>query len=910
MQRKPPSRKTLIFADKDSALRHDVRTLGSMVGDLLREQGGDAFFEHVESARREAILRREGKRSIDDLASVVGELDAPAAQNFIRAFSTYFQLVNTAEKVHRIRRRREYMRENATHQPHGAHDLFQQFHDAGCSIDQIRTALENILIEPVFTAHPTEPTRRTILRKEQRIVRKLVDLLDPGLPPQEVNAALAVIRAEVTSGWQTEEHPSESMTVADELEHVLFFLTDVIYRVIPPFYENLQEALVSAYGEAAIGDYQIPLLTAFASWVGGDMDGNPNVGAKTIRNTLSRQRSLILDLYFRECADVGSKLSQCRDRVKVSEAVEARIQEYRQHFSKAWGEVPNRHRDMPYRSLLRLIQARLQSTYDDDAYPYESAESFAADVDLIADSLSQNQGHNAGLFAVRRLQRRIECFGFHMATLDIRQDSLVHREVIGKCLGDEAWMTRDPADRLERLCEAITAREAPVDTQDTQVRKTLGVFQAIAFCHRKYGKRSIGPYIISMTQGADDVVSVLLLAQWAELGNRRGEVPLDIAPLLETVDDLHAGPGIMQQLLANPVYRQHLSRRKDRQTIMIGYSDSNKDGGLASARWALHQAQAALRDTLAAHDIELTLFHGRGGTVSRGGSKMHDAVRGAPAGTVAGRMRFTEQGEIINEKYGLRGIAMRTLEQSAASVAAASLLPAANETVHPSWSQMMSTVANVSRERYQSLTRHTEGFFDYFRTATPIDVIERMRIGSRPASRREQKGIDDLRAIPWVFAWTQARFVLPGWFGLGSGLQAAVEQFGHDAFADMMREWHFVRALIADAEMVLAKSDLEVAERYSQLSGNLHERFFPIIKAEFDLTLHYILELSSHDWLLDGDKTLQRTILLRNPYIDPMSLLQIDLLRRWRAGDREDDALLGALLAGVNGIAQGLQNTG
>ena len=289
---------------------------------------------------------------------------------------------------------------------------------------------------------------------------------------------------------------------------------------------------------------------------------------------------------------------------------------------------------------------------------------------------------------------------------------------------------------------------------------------------------------------------------------------------------------------------------------------------------------------------------------------MHDAVRGAPAGTVAGRMRFTEQGEIINEKYGLRGIAMRTLEQSAASVAAASLLPAANETVHPTWSQMMSTVANVSRDRYQSLTRHTEGFFEYFRTATPIDVIERMRIGSRPASRREQKGIDDLRAIPWVFAWTQARFVLPGWFGLGSGLQAAVEQFGHDAFADMMRDWHFVRALMADAEMVLAKSDLEVAERYSHLSGDLHERFFPIIKNEFDLTLHYILELSNNNWLLDGDKTLQRTILLRNPYIDPMSLLQIDLLRRWRAGDREDAALLGALLAGVNGIAQGLQNTG
>lgn len=910
MTHKPPSRKNLVYADKDKALRHDVRTLGGMVGDLLREQQGDAFYEHVERVRREAINRREGDSSIDDLATVVGAMDAPGAQNFIRAFSTYFQLVNTAEKVHRIRRRREYMREHDAHQPNGVHDMFQQFRDAGCDINAVRDALENTLIEPVFTAHPTEPTRRTILRKEQRIVRKLVDLLDAGLPPQEVKAALAVIRAEVTSGWQTDEHPSESMTVADELEHVLFFLTDVIYRVIPPFYENLRDALSEAYGDDAAADMEIPALTSFASWVGGDMDGNPNVGAKTIRNTLSRQRSLILDLYYRECADVAGKLSQCRDRIKISEAVDQRIDEYRQHFSKAWGEIPNRHRDMPYRALLRLMQARLQSTYDDDAFPYESAEEFASDIALIADSLRDHQGENAGLFAVSRLQRRVECFGFHMATLDVRQDALVHREVIGKCLGDEQWLHRSAEERLTRICEAISSREAAINTQDTQVRKTLAVFQSIAFCHRKYGKRSIGPYIISMTQGADDVVSVLLLAQWAELGNRRGEVPLDIAPLLETVDDLHAGPGIMRSLLGNAVYREHLSRREDRQTIMIGYSDSNKDGGIASARWALHQAQASLRDTLSEHDIELTLFHGRGGTVSRGGTKMHDAVRGAPAGTVAGRMRFTEQGEIINEKYGLRGIAMRTLEQSAASVAAASLLPTSNETVHPVWSQMMSAVATASREKYQSLTRHTDGFFQYFRRATPIDVIERMRIGSRPASRREQKGIDDLRAIPWVFSWTQARFILPGWYGLGTGLEAAVKEFGADVFGEMMHEWHFVKALMADAEMVLAKSDLEIAERYSMLAGPLHDRFYPIIREEFDRTLHYILELSNNQWLLDGDKTLQRTILLRNPYIDPMSLLQIDLLSRWRDSDREDDALLSALLASVNGIAQGLQNTG
>ncbi|MEN7342416.1 MAG: phosphoenolpyruvate carboxylase [Pseudomonadota bacterium] len=903
------SRKDLVFADKDKALRKDVRTLGAMVGDLLREQGGERFFEQIETARRSAIARREGELSTEALAETVSGLDAPAAQNFIRAFSTYFQLVNTAEKVHRIRRRREYMREHGTHQPHGIYDMLAQFKAQGATLEDVVASLHDTLVEPVFTAHPTEPTRRTILRKEQNIVRRLVNLLDPGMPPQEVNAALAVIRAEVTSGWQTVEHPSESMTVADELEHVLFFLTDVLYRVIPPFYENILDALQEVY-DADTTDVMLPTLIRFASWVGGDMDGNPNVGAKTIRTTLSRQRSLILDLYYRECATVAGKLSQCLGRVGFDPRIDEKIQSYRQHFSKAWGEIPGRHRDMPYRMLLKLIQARLQATYDDDAFPYESPEEFRADIQVIADSLRANHGQHAGLFAVERLLRRIDCFGFHMATLDIRQDSLVHREVIGKCLNDPDWMQRPADERLQRLCEAIENREPPGDTSDTQVRKTLAVFQTIAFCRRKYGTRAIGPYIISMTQGADDVVSIILLSQWAELGNRKGEVPLDIAPLLETVTDLKNGPEIMQALLVNPLYRRHLTNRDNRQTIMVGYSDSNKDGGLASARWALHQAQASLRDTLKAHDVELTLFHGRGGTVSRGGTKMHDAVLGAPAGTVNGRMRVTEQGEIINEKFGLRGIALRTLEQAAASVTAANVIKPPNQSLAAEWEPMMNLFAETSRETYQALTRHSEGFFQYFRSATPIDVIEKMRIGSRPASRREQKGIDDLRAIPWVFSWTQARFILPGWYGFGSGLAAAVDRYGEEQFGDMFREWYFVRALLHDAEMVLAKSDLEIAASYSELAGDLHHEFFPRIKAEFDLSVEMILKLSGNQYLLDGDKTLQRTILLRNPYIDPMSLLQIQLLSEWREGGRRDGPLLDALLASVNGIAQGLQNTG
>ncbi|MEM9173007.1 MAG: phosphoenolpyruvate carboxylase [Pseudomonadota bacterium] len=908
MSRQPLSRREIVFADKDQPLRKDVRVLGGMVGELLREQCGDAFFERVESTRRMAIDRREGEVEAETLAAHVTGMDAASAQNFTRAFSTYFQLVNTAEKVHRIRRRREYMRESDGHQPHGVREMLSQCKQAGIAVADILDTLADTLIEPVFTAHPTEPTRRTILRKEQLIVRKLVDMLDSSMPPQERNAALAVIRAEVTSGWQTDEHPSDSMTVADELEHVVFFLTDVLYRVIPPFYENLVEALAEVYDES-VSSAALSTIIRFASWVGGDMDGNPNVGSKTIRNTLTRQRNLVLDLYFRECATVAGKLSQCRDRVEVDSKVDARIDMYREHFSKAWGDIPNRHRDMPYRVFLKLIQARLQATYDEEAFPYESPEEFAGDISLIADSLAANKGTHAGLFAVRRLQQRIACFGFHMATLDIRQDSLVHREVIGKCLGDSDWMQRSADDRLERICAALVSRESPLEVQDTTVRRTLSVFKTIGFCRRKYGKRSIGPYIISMTQGADDVVSVLLLAQWAELGNRRGEIPLDIAPLLETVDDLESGPAIMTELLDNDVYRAHLKRRDNRQTIMVGYSDSNKDSGIASARWALHQAQAKLLDVLASKDVELTLFHGRGGTVSRGGSKMHDAVHGAPAGTVQGRMRVTEQGEIINEKFGLRGIALRTLEQSAASVAGASLLPR-NDTRRPEWIEMMSFMANASRRHYQDLTRHSEGFFQYFRTATPIDVIERMRIGSRPASRRQQKGIDDLRAIPWVFSWTQSRFILPGWFGFGTGLAQAVDKFGEDAFAEMFEHWYFVRALLADAEMVLAKSDLDIAVRYSRLAGDLHEQFFPRIQQEFDLTVDLILKLKGMQHLLDGDPTLQRTILLRNPYIDPMSLLQIDLLQRWRAGGRDDDELLGALLASVNGIAQGLQNTG
>ncbi len=903
-------RQDITFEDKEQALRDDVRMLGTLVGELIREQGGQELFDLVESARLRSIRRREGNEKPDErLEDLVSNLDLDLALQVIRAFSTYFQMVNTAEKVHRIRRRREYLQEVGQYQPGGLEETLVKLKAAGLGLDDLRELMKRMRIEPVFTAHPTEPTRRTILRKEQHIVRRLIDMLNPTMTVQETHAAIENIKLEATTGWQTAEHPSEQMTVADELEHVLFFVTDVLYRALPPFYEDFASAALSVYGPEA-KNLEIPTILRFASWVGGDMDGNPNVNAKTIRSTMIRQRSLILDLYYRELRSLSAKLSQSITSIGVNEDVLKRIEEYRGEFPNAYHAVPLRHREMPYRVLLRLVQQRLQATYDDEAYPYESVRQFRDDIAMIGASLADNKGEHAGLFAVRRLLRRIDTFGFHMVTLDVRQDAMVHREVIGECLGIEDWLDWTPADRAARIVEAIRQKDPPPMKQSIAVRKTLAVFQAIGFSRRKYGKDAIGPFVISMAQGADDVLSVLLLCNWSELHNRRGEVPLDIAPLLETVDDLDNGPAILSELLDNELYREHLAQRDDRQTVMIGYSDSNKDSGLAAARFALQNAQLALVDAVDGSGVTLHLFHGRGGTISRGGGKTHAAVLGSPPGTVNGRLRVTEQGEIINEKYGLRGIALRTLEQATGSVALATALPQHRGSDIPEWHEMMKVVAAESRSAYRKLVYETPPFYDYFRAATPIDLIERMRIGSRPASRRSRGGVEDLRAIPWVFAWTQSRFILPGWYGVGSGLKAAAAQFDDGAFREMFSEWYFMRALTADVEMVLAKADLGIAEVYSQLAGRLHEEFFPVVRAEFELTRDLILDYSDHHELLEGDITLQRTIILRNPYVDPMSLMQVDLLKRWRESGREDEQLFEALLASVNGIAQGLQNTG
>ena len=903
------------FAPKDAQLRDDVRTLGALVGDVLREQCGEEFFQLVERARRAAINSAQ-----DELHALLRGLPAHDAETLIRAFSTYFEVVNLAERIHRIRRRREYLRSASDPQEGSLAAGLMRLAAAGVTEAQITALLERLLIEPVFTAHPTEATRRTLLEKEQVIGRLLVERLDPSRTPDEEAAALARIREEVTATWQTDPQPSARPTVMDELENVLFYLTDVVYRIVPPFHEELENAVAKTY--ATHGPLPDRPVLRFGSWVGGDMDGNPNVGADTLRAALARQRDLALGRYRREAAELARRLSQSGARTGVSDVVKERVATYSGQFPKILAEIPSRYYDMPYRLLFTLMAARLDATRRDAAPPhaYSGAAELEQDLRAIIASLRAHRGEHAGLFGVQRFLRRVEVFGFHLATIDVRQHAEVHRAVLATLLADPQWSARVPEDRAARLRQVLERGDKPAGKPDDQATRTLEVFKAIAECRARFGPQAVGPYIVSMAQGVDDVLAVLVLASWAGL-TQSGRVSLDVAPLFETVPALEGAAAVMRTLFEDPWYRSHVSDRGMHQMVMIGYSDSNKDAGIGAARWALQQAQAALVTTAERAGVDLTFFHGRGGTVSRGGGRLTSAILSAPPGSVRGRFRVTEQGETINAKYGLRGIAMRTLEQTTSAVMLATALPggAVRDPRESEHTAIMDEIARDSRATYRALVYEDRDFVEYFHLATPIDVIQRMEIGSRPASRASQGDADappaptrlqGLRAIPWVFAWTQSRHLLPGWYGLGTALERAVERHGATTLAELARDWPFFRTLIDDVEMVLATAQLPIASRYACLAGALGERYFPTIRAEFDRTVAGVLTVKQEHALLDSDPVLQRSIRLRNPYVDPMSLLQIDLLERWRADGRPENDTFRALLASVRGIAQGLQSTG
>src|SRR5437667_73970 len=624
-------RRVVEFAPKDVPLKDDVRTLGALVGDVLREQCGEAFFQLVERVRHAAIAEAD-----NELHALIRALPPRDAETLVRAFATYFEVVNLAERI----------------------------------------------------------------------------------------------REEVSAAWQHDPHPSTRPTVMDELENVVFYLTDVIYRIVPPFSEELEQAVHKAYR------VEVPTrpVLRFGSWVGGDMDGNPNVGAETLRAAFARQRELVLDRYRREAAELARRLSQSGALTGVSDAVRERVANYGAQFPKALATIPTRYHDMPYRVLFRLIAARLEATRRDTPEGYAGTDELERDLGMIIASLRAHRGEHAGLFGVQRLLRRVETFGFHLATVDVRQHAHVHRAVLATLLRDPEWNARPAADRLGRLRRVLEKGEEPAGSPDADTTRTLEVFKAIADCRARFGPEAVGPYIISMTQGADDVLAVLVLARWAGLAT--GHVPLDVAPLFETVADLGGAPDVMRALLDEPYYRAHLAERHMHQMVMIGYSDSNKDAGIGASRWALHRAQARLVETTEQSGVDLTFFHGRGGTVSRGGGRITSAILSAPPCSVRGRYRMTEQGEAMNAKYGLRGIAIRTLEQTVSAVALATALPHPPDAREPGWTNIMDAIAKGSRAAYRALVYDDPQFVEYFRRATPIDVIQRMEIGSRPASRQ------------------------------------------------------------------------------------------------------------------------------------------------------------------------------
>jgi phosphoenolpyruvate carboxylase len=907
------------FPPKHLALREDVHQLGALVGEILREQGGDALFDLVEGDRQAAILRREDNAPAEaDLAlraRVQGRVPAEA-RDLTRAFSTWFQTVNLAERVHRIRRRREYfLADSGRPQPGGVEDALTTLKNAGYGLEDVLDLLAGLRIEPVFVAHPTESARRTQLRRQQRMAGVLLERLNPNLDPAELRTLWAKMRTEITTGWQTEEHPRQRLTVADEREHVVFYLSEVLYRIVPAFYEEIATTLEKLYG-ACIAGVTPPRILRFGTWVGGDMEGTPDIHAKTIRETLARQQQVIVNAYFGECQELAQLLSQSASRVAVSRELARRIEEYSTLLPGSQSIAPARHDRMPYRIFFNQVSERLRATYDGRSSRYERADQFRADLELVIHSLLGNRGVNGGYQLVRRLALRVDTFGFHLASLDLRQHADVHHRIIGQGLDDREWMRRPGEERTRLLSQILERDTGPRAVLDALGKRTLSVFDAATQGRKRYGGQAIGHYVVSGAAGPDDVLAPLVLARWANAYDKRtGQVDLDIAPLFESIDTQRTAGATLTQLLADPWYRRHVEARDRHQSVLIGYSQGSRECGLLASRLSSYESQRSTVDALRAAGVRPLLIHARGGSVTRGGSRVDALLTSAPPESVHGSLVMTEQGETISQNYGLRPNAMRTLERafSALSLGTAAQQRGTAVAEPSALHECVGVAAAASHAAWQRVVLDDPAFYDFFRAVTPIDVIERMQIGSRTIweGGAAQSAVLAVRATPWVFSWSQSRHVVAGWFGAGTGLAAAVSEFGLQRLREAYRGWRFFAAVIDDLETLLARADLSIAAHYEGLaSPAVAARFSPVLREEYGRCVAQVLAIKDAREMLDGDRTLQRAIQLRNPYVDPMHLMQVDLLRRWRATGREDEDLFKALLASVSGIAAGLQTTG
>jgi phosphoenolpyruvate carboxylase len=956
---------------EDDPLGRDVSTLGRLLGEVLREQEGDAAFDLVEEYRaRTKALRASEAFPTDfgdpgrELLERTARLSLADARRLVRAFTSYFHLVNMAEERHRLRvlRRRESAAGGAPRVESIAEAVAEAAR-SGVAADRVRDFLERCLVEPVFTAHPTEARRRTVLEKLRRLASLVGALDDPRHPPAEVAALHDRIRDDVAALWQTEEVRRHAPTVLDEVRNGLFYFEESLWDAVPRLRREMESALAAAYPGTA--PPARPFLR-FGSWIGGDRDGHPHVTAKVTEATLRLQKDAALALYAKALEELERSLSMRAETAGTFPALAASLDEDARLMPDTAAMLARHFEAEPFRRKAGLMLARVQaarrlnaarlagnappegegeepnlwrtatppepSRAEDVRVAYRRPAEMQADLTILRDALRARRGERIADGALRDLQGRVEAFGFHLARLDLRQHSQVHAEAAADLLRAaglaDDYLSLDEADRvavLVRALESAPPLETAAAAAGARTAEVLAVFTTARDLQDELGPEALDNYIVSMTAGVSDVLEPLLFARAAGLfrtaeGAEPARSALNVVPLFETIDDLHRCAGLLRELLALPVYAAHLGARGGQQQVMLGYSDSNKDGGFVTASWELYKAQRALAETCRAAGIELLLFHGRGGAIGRGGGPTNRAILGQPPGTLEGRLRFTEQGEVAFARYSNPDIAHRHLEQTVNAVIRASLGPPgeARTAAPPDWTAAMDRMSAAALASYRRLVYEDAEFIDYFRQATPIDEVANLRIGSRPARRQGGGRIEDLRAIPWVFSWTQSRHGIPGWFGLGTALEEESGReggAGRSRLAEMYRRWPFFRSLLDNAQIGLGRSDLAVARLYDGLAEPpaLRARVFSVVAAEWRRTEAAVLAVTAQPAIVSGSPVLQESIRLRNPYVDPMSFAQVSLLGRLRAlpedsPDRE--AVRGLVALSINGVAAGLQNTG
>jgi phosphoenolpyruvate carboxylase len=903
---------------KEHPLRRDVRSLGILLGRVLLEQAGESLFKTVEQLRRLLIQARGDSSSgphvenheMKGAREIVRSLGVRQAYEVTKSFAIYFELTNLAETNHRKRRRRAgKVHAEQPSLPGSFRGTLERMRGSGIGAEQALRALEQIQVVPVFTAHPTEVARRTVLEKRRRIARHL-ELLDR--LPLAMNEALALenlIASEITALWQTDEVRVEKPLVTDEIRMGLDHYPMSIFESLPRIYTEMREAFADVYGWTLPSD-QVPQVLYFGSWIGGDRDGNPFVTTESTGEALERARNTVLAHYIEELEHISEQLSSSARQVRLANDFSERLDQYAAQMGEEPARLARISRTEKYRQFLRYVILRLRlGASNPDAY--HGADEFTADLLLLRRSLHANRGERLAELLVDPLLRKIRTFGFHLCTLDMRQHAAVHRRALEE-LGRSDIASGATLPGSSQLFRSPTPAALSRETQNT-----LALFRGISEWKHAFPAHAIRHYVISGVESEEDVRAVIQLATTAgvPLAGSAVDPGLMPVPLFESIQSLRNSAAVMERLWSDPEYRRLLDSWSGWQEVMLGYSDSNKDGGMLTSIWELYKAHRALHRAAQTHQVKLRLFHGRGGTVGRGGGPTHNAILAQPAGDFSGQIRITEQGEVLNWKYSDPLLAEWNLEIMIAASLEALTRTQPNPTANGDapWADIMEWMSGKAYAYYRERVAENPEVLEYFEQATPVNELEHARIGSRPARRSSSRKLEQLRAIPWVFGWMQSRHALPAWFGVGYALERFAGQGPEAALqlCTMLREFPLFSDLIRNVELAMAKADLAIAQLYASLvrDEGLRARVWAMVAQEFERTRRMLLAVKQQERLLEKNPVLSRSIRLRNPYVDAMSLIQVELLRRKRQGD-DSEELNYALAATINGIAAGLHNTG